>query len=105
MTDVPLKYVISLVVLASVPFGIAAYHLMPASETVKAEPPKPADITLPDADIRNACKSAYSELLVLGNTFQSGDCVEHKFIDRDTGMVAFDVMSADGPKRMRSEEH
>ena len=101
MTDIPLKYVIPLIAFASVPLGIAAYHLMPASETVKAEPPKPADIMLPDADIRNACKSAYSELLVLGNTMQTNDCVEHKFIDRNTGMVAFDVMSPDGPRRMQ----
>ncbi len=101
MTDVPLKYAIPIMVLASVPLGIAAYHLLPVSDTVKAESPKSAAITLPDSDIKNACKSAYSELLVLGNTFQTSDCVDHKFIDRDTGMVAFDVMSPDGAKRMQ----
>jgi hypothetical protein len=66
-----------------------------------AEAPKLTEITLPDSDIRNACKSAYSELLVLGNSLQTSDCVEHKFIDRNTGMVAFDVMSPEGPKRMQ----
>jgi hypothetical protein len=101
MTDVPLKYAIPIMMLASVPLGIAAYHLLPASDTVKAESQKPVAITLPEGDIKNACKSAYSQLLVLGNTFQSSDCVDHKFIDHDTGMVAFDVMSADGPKRMQ----
>jgi hypothetical protein len=101
MTDVPLKYVIPLMLLASVPLGIAAYHLLPASDTTKAEAPKPVEVTLPDSDVRNACKSAYSELLVLGNSFQSSDCVEHKFIDRNTGMVAFDVVSPEGPKRMQ----
>jgi len=101
MTDVPLKYAIPIMMFASVPLGIAAYHLMRASDTIKAETPKPTTITLPDSDIKNACKSAYSELLVLANTFQSSDCVDHKFIDSDTGMVAFDVMSPDGPKRMQ----
>ena len=101
MTDVPLKYVIPIMLLAAVPLGIAAYHLLPVSGTVNTESPKPVAITLPDNDIKNACKSAYSELLVLGNTLQSSDCVDHKFIDRDTGMVAFDIMSADGPKRMQ----
>jgi hypothetical protein len=101
MADVPLKYVIPLMMLASVPLGIAAYHLAPVSHTVKIESPKSTVITLPEGDIKNACKSAYSELLVLGNTFQSSVCVDHKFIDRDTGMVAFDIMSADGPKRMQ----
>jgi hypothetical protein len=101
MADVPLKYVIPIMILASVPLSIAAYHLLPASDTIKAEPSKPTTITLPDSDIKNACKSAYSELLVLGNTFQSSDCVDHKFIDGDTGMVAFDVMSPDGPKRIQ----
>ncbi len=101
MTDVPVKYVIPIIVLASVPLGIAAYHFVPASDTVNAEPPKSVEITLPDSDIRNACKSAYSELLVLGNSVQTSDCVDHKFIDRNTGMVAFDVMGPDGPKRMQ----
>jgi hypothetical protein len=101
MTDVPVKYVIPIMVLASVPLGIAAYHLVPASDTVNAEPPISVEITLPDSDIRNACKSAYSELLVLGNSVQTSDCVDHKFIDRNTGMVAFDVMGPDGPKRMQ----
>jgi hypothetical protein len=101
MADIPLKYVLPIMALASVPLGVAAYHLLPASDTVKAEPSKPAAIMLPDSDIKNACKSAYSELLVLGNTFQSSDCVDHKFIDRDTGMVAFDVVSSDGPIRMQ----
>jgi hypothetical protein len=101
MADIPLKYVLPIMALASVPLGVAAYHLLPASDTVKAEPSKPTAIMLPDSDIKNACKSAYSELLVLGNTFQSSDCVDHKFIDRDTGMVAFDVVSSDGPIRMQ----
>ena len=101
MTDVPLKYVVPIMTLAAVPLGIAAYHLLPAPNTVKADTPKPTAITLPDSDIRNACKSAYSELLVLGNAFQSSDCVDHKFIDHDTGMVAFDVVGPDGPKRMQ----
>jgi hypothetical protein len=101
MTDVPAKYVIPIMMLASVPLGIAAYHLLPLSGTVSAGPPKAVDITLPDGDVRNACKSAYSELLVLGNSLQSSDCVEHKFVDRNTGMVAFDVMSPEGPKRMQ----
>ena len=101
MTDVPLKYVMSIMMLAAVPLCIAAYRLLPVTGTVNAESPKPVAITLPDSDIRNACKSAYSELLVLGNTFQSSDCVDHKFIDRDTGMVAFDVIGPDGPKRMQ----
>ena len=101
MTDVPVKYVIPIMVLASVPLGIAAYHLVPASDTVNAEPPKSVEITLPDSDIRNACKSAYSELLVLGNSMQTSDCVDHKFIDRNTGVVVFDVMGPDGPKRMQ----
>jgi hypothetical protein len=101
MTDIPAKYVIPIMMLAAVPLGIAAYHLLPASDPVMAEAPKSMDITLPDGDIRNACKSAYSELLVLGNSLQSSDCVEHKFIDRNTGMVAFDVGSPEGPKRMQ----
>ena len=101
MTDVPLKYVIPIMLLAAVPLGIAAYRLLPVSGTVNAGSPKSVAITLPDSDIKNACKSAYSELLVLGNTLQSSDCVDHKFIDRDTGVVAFDIMSADGPKRMQ----
>jgi len=101
MADIPIKYVIPIMVLAAVPLGIAAYHLLPASGPVTAEAPKSMEITLPDSDIRNACKSAYSELLVLGNTIQSSDCVELKFIDRNTGMVAFDVMGPDGPKRMQ----
>jgi len=101
MTDVPLKYVIPIMLLAAVPLGIAAYHLLPVSGTVNTESPKSVAIALPDSDIKNACKSAYSELLILGNTLQSSDCVDHKFIDRDTGMVAFDIMSADGPKRMQ----
>lgn len=101
MTDVPLKYIIPIMVLASVPLGIAAYHLLPAGSAVKAEAQKSATITLPDDDVRNACKSAYSELLVLGNSLQTSDCAEHKFIDHNTGMVAFDVIGPDGPKRMQ----
>jgi hypothetical protein len=101
MADIPIKFVIPVLLLASVPLGIAAYHLVPTSDTGKVEAPKPVEVTLPESDISNACKSAYSELLVLGNSFQTSDCVEHKFIDHDTGMVAFDVMSPDGPKRMQ----
>ncbi len=101
MTDVPAKYVIPIMALASVPLGIAAYHLMPVSGAAKIKSPQSVAITLPDSDIQNACKSAYSELLVLGNSLQTGDCVEHKFIDRNTGVVAFDVMGPDGPKRMQ----
>lgn len=101
MTDVPVRYVIPIVLAASVPLGIAAYQFLPPSGAVVTEPAKSAEIILPDNDIRSACKSAYSELLVLGNSLQTSDCVEHKFIDRNTGMVAFDVMSSDGPKRMQ----
>lgn len=101
MADIPARFVIPIVLLASVPLGIAAYHLWPAPDTTKAEATKPVEVTLPDSDVRNACKSAYSELLVLGNSVQTSDCVEHKFIDRDTGVVAFDVMSPEGPKRMQ----
>ena len=101
MADIPIKFVIPVLLLASVPLGIAAYHLVPTSGKVQVEAPKPVEVTLPDSDIRNACKSAYSELLVLGNSFQTSDCTEHKFIDHDTGMVAFDVMTPDGPKRMQ----
>jgi hypothetical protein len=101
MADIPVKFVIPVLLLASVPLGIAAYHLLPTSGTGNAEPPKSVEVTLPDGDVRNACKSAYSELLVLGNSVQTSDCVEHKFIDRNTGMVAFDVMSPEGPKRMQ----
>lgn len=100
MTDVPMKYVIPLMMLAAVPLGIAAYHLLPVRDTVKADPVQPADITLPDDDVQTACKAAYSQLLVLGNAVQSNDCVEHKFIDHDTGIVAFDIITADGPKRL-----
>ena len=100
MTDVTMKYVIPIVMLASVPLAIAAYQRLPMSGAVKAKPAQAATITLPDDDVKNACKSAYSQLLVLGNTFQTGDCAEHRFIDRYTGMVAFDIMGPDGPKRM-----
>jgi hypothetical protein len=101
MTDVPLKYVIPIMLLASVPLGIAAYHLLPASRTASAAPAQPAEITLPESDIRSACKSAYSELLVLGNSPLTSDCADHNFIDHDTGMVAFDLAGPDGPKRMQ----
>ena len=101
MTDVPMKYVIPLMVLAGAPLGIAAYRLLPVHDTVKASPVQPMGITLPDDDVQTACKAAYSQLLVLGNAFQSNDCVDHKFIDHDTGMVAFDIITADGPKRLQ----
>ena len=101
MADVPMKYVIPILMLASAPLGIAAYYLLPVSGTIKSEPPQSVAVTLPDDDIKNACKSAYSQLLVLGNTLQTSDCVEHKFIDYNTGMVAFDIVSPDGPKRMQ----
>jgi len=84
VTDVAMKYVIPIMMLASVPLGIAAYQRLPKSGTV----------------VKNACSSAYSQLLVLGNTLQSPDCVEHRFIDHNTGVLAFDVVLADGPKRM-----
>lgn len=101
MTDIPVKYVIPILLAAAVPLGIAAYHLLPAPDQEKAAPPQPVEIMLSDGDIRNACKAAYSQLLVLGMSLQTSDCVEHKFIDRNTGMVAFDVTSPDGPKRMQ----
>jgi len=101
MTDIPLKYVIPIMIAASVPLGIAAYRFLPSSGSVVTESAKSTEITLSDSDIRNACKSAYSELLVLGNSLQTSDCIDHKFIDRNTGMVAFDIVSPDGPKRMQ----
>lgn len=103
MTDVAMKYVIPIMMLASVPLGIAAYQRLPKPGTVKTGAAETADstaITLPDEDVKNACSSAYSQLLVLGNTLQSSDCVEHRFIDHNTGVLAFDVMLADGPKRL-----
>ena len=101
MTDVPAKYFIPILLIASVPLGAAAYHLLPPPDKDKAGPPQPVEVTLPDGDIRNACKAAYSQLLVLGTGVQTSDCVEHKFFDHDTGVVAFDIMSPDGPKRMQ----
>ena len=101
MTDIPLKYMIPIMIAASVPLGIAAYRFLPSSGSVVTESAKSTEITLSDSDIRNACKSAYSELLVLGNSLQTSDCIDHKFIDRNTGMVAFDIVSPDGPKRMQ----
>jgi len=103
VTDVAMKYVIPIMMLASVPLGIAAYQRLPKAGTVKARSAETAEstaITLPDEDVENACRSAYSQLLVLGNTLQSPDCIEHRFIDHNTGVLAFDVMLADGPKRM-----
>jgi hypothetical protein len=102
MADVPIKYVIPLILLASVPLGIAAYRHLPTFGAVNAAQPAPAPtITLPDNDIKNACYSAYSQLLVLGSTLQTGDCIEHKFIDRNTGVVAFDIVLPEGVKRMQ----
>ena len=101
MTDIPAKYVIPVLLVASVPLAIAAYHLLPAADKNKTEPAQLVEITLPDGDIRNACKAAYSELLVLGTSVQTSDCVEHRFFDRNTGVVAFDVMGPEGAKRMQ----
>lgn len=105
MTDIPTKYVVPILLIAAVPLGIAAYHLLPAPNKARTEPSQPVEITLSDSDVRNACKAAYSQLLVLGTSVQTSECAEHKFFDRNTGVVAFDVMSPDGPKRMQFAVH
>jgi hypothetical protein len=74
---------------------------LPAPGKARTETSQPAEVTLPDSDVRNACKAAYSQLLVLGTSVQTSDCSEHKFFDSNTGVVAFDVLGPDGPKRMQ----